>query len=196
MTRGGLKSACLLWYLWLHAVSYAQELSICPIDAQQYPPPVRLSIAPLFQSAALDIAEALDANSTAFPYNETSFSIGVFTTSDEAFVWHYYHASPLLANSWQGATTVDADSVYRTASIPKLTTIYVFLLTVGEEKWSDPITKWIPELLDGAPLSPHALVPDWCEITIGGLAGQIAGIGRDCRLPLPAPSATSLLTIV
>lgn len=173
--------AALLCYDLRCALSYAQELSICPLDAQQYPPPTHLGQDPLFKSALKGVADALDSNSTAFPYNETSFSIGVFTTSDEGLAWEYHRASPLLANSSQGATSVDADSIYRIASTSKLTTAYLFLVCAGEEKWSDPIAKWVPELLDGAPLTEDAVVPDWNKITVGDLAGHVAGVSRDCK---------------
>lgn len=159
----------------------AQELSICPLDADQYPPPVQLSAEELFKSTVGGISRSLQQNATEFPYNETSFSIGVFSTTDEDLAWEYHHTSPLLANSSQGAKSVDADSVYRIASISKLTTVYLFLICAGEEHWTDPITKWVPELLDGTGLREGAVVPDWNSISIGDLAGQVAGLSRDCE---------------
>lgn len=161
----------------------AQQLTTCPLNAQQYPSPTHLRNEARFLSAVDGLGDKLRANASEFPYNETSFSISVFTTSDEGLAWEYHHASPLLTNSSQGARNVDADSIYRIASMSKLTTVYLFLLCAGEDKWSDSIADWIPELLTAASLEENAAVPDWQNITIGDLAGQIAGVSRDCKCP-------------
>lgn len=166
---------------WVSRPTRAQELTTCPLNAQQYPPPTHLRNEARFLSALDGLGNTLRANASEFPYNETSFSISVFTASDEGLAWEYHHASPLLANSSQGARSVDADSIYRVASMSKLTTVYLFLLCAGEDKWSDSIADWVPELLTGASLEKDAAIPDWQNITIGDLAGQIAGVSRDCK---------------
>lgn len=167
--------------VWVSRPTRAQELTTCPLNAQQYPSPTHLQNEAHFLSALDSFGDTLRANASEFPYNETSFSISIFTSSDDGLAWEYHHASPLLANSSQGARNVDADSIYRIASISKLTTIYLFLLCAGEDKWSDSIADWVPELLTAASLEGEAAVPKWKNITIGDLAGQIAGVSRDCK---------------
>jgi len=178
-----MKTTTALLALLVQDVVYARaqdNLRTCPLLGQQYPPPVGLSTEPAFQDAMDSIGAALDANATAFPYNVTSYSIGVFSVSEPGLAWEYHQTTALLANSTQGTRKVDADSVYRIGSISKLLTVYLLLVSQGDGSLSDPITKWIPELEDSN-VTGRAL-SDWSTITIGDLAGQMGGLVRDCRL--------------
>lgn len=55
-------------------------------------------------------------------------------------------------------------------------TVWLFLIEVGEEHWSDPVSRWIPELCTESITTNH-----WDEITLGDLAGHLGGIGRYSR---------------
>ena len=94
--------------------------------------------------------------------------------------YQYHHIGPLVANSSYGVNKVDADSIYRIGSISKLLTIYLFLLSEGDVRWSDPVTKHLPQLLQYKTESWNDVTPDWESITVGDLAGQMAGLARDC----------------
>lgn len=74
-------------------------------------------------------------------------------------------------------------SLYRIGSISKLFTVYTLLVNYGWEHWDDNITKYLPELQGAANLDDDTSVAhaDWSKITVGGLASQLSGIGRDCE---------------
>jgi CubicO group peptidase (beta-lactamase class C family) len=66
--------------------------------------------------------------------------------------------------------------------ISKLFTVYLFLIEVGDIHFSDPVTKWVPELKAAAKAPSDAVSRvDWNAITLGNLASQMSGIGRDCK---------------
>ena len=116
----------------------------------------------------------------------------MFSTSDEGLVYQYHHTDALLANSKRGATNADADSIYRIGSISKLLTLYVFLIHDGDRHFNDPIADHVPELLQ-AEDNWNSITPAWNDITIGDLAGQMAGLARDFGLAdLSTPSIMKL----
>ena len=160
------------------------ELRTCALLGQQYPPPTAISAEPDFQSMTKSIEAMLESSIRGLPYNETTFSIGMFSTSEEDIAWQYHHATKLLSRSEHGAQTVDANSIYRIGSISKLLTMYLFLISEGDHRLSDPVTKYIPELQNAGHGRSDELIPNWSQITIGDLAGQMAGLARDCRAQL------------
>lgn len=93
-------------------------------------------------------------------------------------LYQYHHTDALLASSTQGTNKLDADSIYRIGSISKLFTMYMMLISDGDRHFNDPIAEHIPALQkDGSNWNP--ITPDWNEITIGDLAGQMGGLLRD-----------------
>jgi CubicO group peptidase (beta-lactamase class C family) len=67
--------------------------------------------------------------------------------------------------------------------LTKLFTVFVFLIEAGDANSNEPITKYVPELLEAsealnATENPIDYVA-WEDITIGVLASQLADIGRD-----------------
>jgi CubicO group peptidase (beta-lactamase class C family) len=58
--------------------------------------------------------------------------------------------------------------------------MYTFLINAGDRKFNDPISEYVPALANYASQS-SGLTPLWDEITIGDLAGQMAGLSRDCE---------------
>ena len=74
-------------------------------------------------------------------------------------------------------------SLYRIGSISKLFTVYTLLVNYGWEHWDDSITKYLPELQGAANLEADTSVAhaDWSKVTVGDLASQLSGIGRDCE---------------
>ena len=115
-----------------------------------------------------------------------TFSVGAFSMFDNqaAKKLQYHHTGTDVETSNTGVTSVDGDSIYRVASVTKAFTVYLTLIEVGSRYWDSPITDFIPELAkysnDTAP-DPLNVV-DWKSVTLGALAGQIAGIPRDTAL--------------
>lgn len=156
-------------------------LVYCPIKGQQFPVPTTLGQERIWQQAAKVITDTLNRNLTQTPYNETTFSIGVFSTTDEGLLYEYHHCDHTVAKSKFGANKANADSIYRIASISKLLTIYLWLIRDGDRRLSDPIIEHIPELATFDASEVEYALPDWNEITVGDLMSFLAGVGRDCE---------------
>ena len=85
-----------------------------------------------------------------------------------------------MANSTSGVHVVDENSIYRIGSISKMFTVYTFLLELGDGYWNQPVTKYVPELAAAAKDDVITQV-QWEDVTLGDLAGQMAGIDRECK---------------
>ncbi|KAI1299857.1 beta-lactamase/transpeptidase-like protein [Xylaria venustula] len=162
----------------------ADRKRICPLKGPQFPAPVDLGTEPLFWNAVKDLEWSIQTNLTETPFNDTTFSIGMFSTTDDGkLLYEFHHTDPTVATSKVGANEVDADSIYRIASITKILTVYTWLIADGDRKFNRPISDFIPQLLqyekhhqDDYP------APSWDEITVNDLAMFLAGIGRDYGL--------------
>ncbi len=154
----------------------------CPLLGQQYPPPVKISKEPAFQALTKSLDAQIDDSLKAFPFNETSFAVSIFSTSDSGLAYEYYHADAFLSkqNTSYGTTSIHADSIFRLGSVSKLLTMYTWLITDGDRKFYEPLANYIPQL-QNVKSSWNSLTPDWSDIYIGDLAGQMGGVARDCK---------------
>ncbi|KAI1754825.1 beta-lactamase/transpeptidase-like protein [Xylaria castorea] len=155
---------------------------ICPLKGPQFPAPTGLGSEALFRNATSMIERSIRANLTEAPYNETTFSIGMFSTTDDELLYEFHHTDPTVATSGIGTNEVDADSIYRIASITKILTLYQWLIADGDRKFNSPISDFIPELLQYENSQDDYPAPRWDEITVNDLAMFLAGIGRDYGL--------------
>ncbi|KAI3321348.1 beta-lactamase/transpeptidase-like protein [Xylariaceae sp. AK1471] len=118
-----------------------------------------------------------------FEANTSSISITALSTEDseDAPFFDFHYSSPFLNHSAGGTDQVTKNSVYRIASISKLFTVYTLLVGYGWKHWDDSVTRYVPELRDAAMSRPHDPIEDafWDQITVGALASQLSGIGRD-----------------
>ena len=159
------------------------NIQACPLLGQEYPPPVQLTAEPKFQAVTKDLNAKLDQQvKQSSSYEDTAFSVGMFSTSDDGLIYQYHHTSPAVANSTYGTRKVDANSIYRIGSISKLLTVYTMLVHVGDKHFSDPVADHLPELLKYSADLSNSETPLWSDITLGDLAGQMAGFTRDCGL--------------
>ncbi|KND89505.1 hypothetical protein TOPH_05786 [Tolypocladium ophioglossoides CBS 100239] len=155
-----------------------------------YPAPSNLAAAAV-RAAAANVSAALDRalGSGQSPFGNftakaTSLSLTAVSALDDAaapiFDFHYTGAG---LNTSAGSTAkVTADSVYRIGSVSKLFTVYSFLLNGGAKYWDRPVTDFIPELRRAAALPGAGNAVDrvqWQDVTVGALASQLSGIGRD-----------------
>lgn len=168
-------------------------LEICPLLGQQYPSPRNLVDDHEFQNACSSLAQTINSNLSTYPYNVTTFSIGMFSTFDQSLSYEYHHTDSSVANSTQGTRKVNASSIYRIASITKVLLLYLYLIRTGDRLFNYPITDFIPELKEKQP-SLRFPTPSWDEITLGELADQSAGLARDCRSPFDDSRSQSALT--
>jgi hypothetical protein len=135
--------------------------------------------------AALDTIEAnfnaLEADNSTDTW---SFSVEIFSGSSDVPLLSRHHSAKNLASlNTTGVLKVDNHTVYRLGSLSKVHTILTMLIEIGDSRWNDPITKYVPELAEIAARSDRNPIQtvDWDDVTIGALASQISGIARDCR---------------
>lgn len=153
-----------------------------PLLGRAFPAPTSLSSDPGFQTALETFDAALSATlSKTNAEQNTSFSISVFSASDPNLLYERYHTSDLVAGGTSGTSQVDGDSIYRICSISKLLTVYTFLAQDGDRHLNDPITDYVPELLE-AKARPDAVTSNWEEVTLGELASHLSGMARDYGL--------------
>ncbi|USW56087.1 Putative beta-lactamase/transpeptidase [Septoria linicola] len=176
----GLAFACVATTTSAQASKTA--VKICPIKGQQFPIPTRLSQESLFQNVTRSIEDHIKANLTSSPYNETTFSLGLFSVDEDQLLYQYAHTDATVRNSTLGTQSADADSIYRIASISKVLTVYLWMIKEGDRRWNDPVAEHIPELAQIDRSQYDYAVPGWNEITIGDLASYLAGVARDYGL--------------
>ncbi|KAI1745958.1 putative penicillin-binding protein [Xylaria scruposa] len=118
-----------------------------------------------------------------FEANTSSVSITVLSTEDDesAPFFDFHHTSPFLNHSAGGTSHVTKNSIYRIGSISKLFTTYTLLVGFGWKSWNHAVTQYIPELRNASSSGAGRPIEsvDWDSITIGALASQSSGIGRD-----------------
>lgn len=170
----------LLFLQLAEAQTSTAKPTICPIQGQQFPAPTGLANEASFHKVIKEIEETINANLTTAPFNETTFSLGMFSTTDDGLLYEYHHTDAIVANSTAGTQKVDASSIYRIASISKILTIYLWLIKDGDRRLNDPVTNFVPELKQANEVPQQYATPDWDEVTIGDLAMYLAGAARDC----------------
>ena len=181
-------SLTLLSLLFLTNISHAFDY--CPLLGAVYPTPRNINSNALTVGAVASLTEALDkaVRENQTPYGNfssasNSFSINAISVNEDKPIFQYHHTASLLDNT--STTTVTGDTVFRIGSISKLFTTFALLLQEGTIIFDDPVTKYIPELSDVAKsqatgtFDPVTEV-QWKDVTVGALASQLAGIGREC----------------
>ncbi|KAI0855115.1 beta-lactamase/transpeptidase-like protein [Xylaria cubensis] len=166
----------------IHISRAEDNKRICPLKGSQFPAPTGLGSETLFRNATGVIEQSIRASLTAAPYNETTFSIGMFDTTDDELLYEFHHTDPTVATSEIGTNEVDADSIYRIASITKILTVYQWLIADGDRKFNSPVSDFIPQLLQYENGQDDYPAPRWDEITVNDLAMFLSGIGRDYGL--------------
>ncbi|OIW35475.1 beta-lactamase/transpeptidase-like protein [Coniochaeta ligniaria NRRL 30616] len=100
---------------------------------------------------------------------------GAITPNTTSFSVHY------TAPAAGADVNVTSDTVFALGGLTQLFTIYAWLANMGVETWSDPITKYLPELTSAA-CGGGTFTVDWNSVTIEALAGHMAGIARDSNV--------------
>ncbi|KJR83623.1 alkaline D-peptidase [Sporothrix schenckii 1099-18] len=179
----------------LAAVSSAQDLPYqpCPLIRAYYPVPGINKSSSAIQKATATFSGLFDNlvktgcsdNFGCISPNTTSFSLALYSIADagddEDFIFFdYSHTVPSLANN----KTVGLDTIFPTGTLTQVFTVYAWLIQMGDGYWEQPITVFLPELLETS-LSSGSIAVDWDNVSIGSLAGQMSGIVRDsyaCQL--------------
>lgn len=172
-----------------HVASQEMELSDCSLLGPIYPMPANITASPIIQGTQatfIDLLNEAFVNGTtslgSFNVVNTSVSIGVFSAHTGEFLSEYHHAGsgPLIQDGLTGGE-LNADTLYRIGSIGKVLTVYTFMVKLGSKFWSEPVTNFVPELMDARDDGPVRSI-NWSQITLGSLARQMSGLPRDCML--------------
>jgi hypothetical protein len=165
----------------------------CPLIGPEFPPPQHLADHSIWRAAIDNITAVFNYIDTSniTGVDRFSYSIQIFSTNPGAPVlWERYRTAKDLPKNTTGVTSVDGDTVYRLGSVTKVYTVLAFLAEAGDVNWNAPITKFVPELAKYAGNASSdgfdsVRQTAWEDITIGALASQVSGVGRDCK-----PSST------
>ncbi|KAI1499928.1 beta-lactamase/transpeptidase-like protein [Biscogniauxia marginata] len=150
----------------------------CPPLGPVLPAPASPSTHGAVQSAVAAIINAFQETTAAL--NSTGISVAVKSIHETSPLLDLHYTPPNLNAT--GTTKVDAQSIYRIGSISKIFPILA-LLTQKSVRLDDPITKYVPELLqlkgeetDGV---NDITTVHWDQVTLGALASHMSGIGTD-----------------
>lgn len=158
---------------------------------QSFEPLTHISTNTVIREAVLNITNSLNSairtgknHFGSFNSSTTSFSLTAISQLDSTPIVDFHHTSGSLNASAGSTSRVTGDTVYRIGSVSKLFTVYSLLLNNGTNYWNRPVTEFIPELRTAAQHPPYkSSVIDsvqWDQVTVGALASQLSGIGRDC----------------
>ncbi|KAF4995730.1 hypothetical protein FGRMN_4937 [Fusarium graminum] len=157
--------------------------SICPLLGPIFPPVDHPLKSTAFSTAIAHLNttfKELDQNGTFEELNTTLF-VQAFSASDIIFQHGY---APPAMKSFLTSGTLNENTVFRVGSVSKLLTVYTLLAEVGMKRMNDPVTKWVPELARAAQrnIGDVTRKVQWDEVTVGQLAGHLAGISRNYGL--------------
>ncbi|KIL87030.1 hypothetical protein FAVG1_09584 [Fusarium avenaceum] len=109
--------------------------------------------------------------------NTTSFSVIIFggdeSLRDDPVFFEYHYTSPEDQESNENITLT---TKFPLGDVSMVFTVYAWLAKMGEP-WETPVTKYLPELAH----VKGSLKVAWDEVTIGALAGQVSGLGRESK---------------
>ena len=113
----------------------------------------------------------------------TTFSMGMFSLHDQnAQSMQYHHTALSTLNGTVGTKNVDADSIYRIASVSKLITAYVGMIELDDKDWNTPLSTIFSGFKDvvekAAPNFDAVKDIQWDKITVSDIAAHIGGIPR------------------
>ncbi|KAL6706258.1 hypothetical protein ACN47E_005993 [Coniothyrium glycines] len=159
----------------------------CPLSGPEFPSPQRLADHPIWQSALANLTSVFDYidDSNITGIDRFSYSVQVFSTNPgDPILWERHRTARNLPPETIGVSRVDGNTIYRLGSVSKVLTVLAFLAELGDVHWNQPITKVIPEIARLAGRSTSSTFDvvretAWDDVTIGSLAAQVSGLGRD-----------------
>jgi hypothetical protein len=181
-------------FLALPALTLAQdtEYSPCPLLRGYFLPPTIDKTSTPFTNLSADISAEFDNLTVTGSHplygpitpNTTSFSIMIFTnaaSNTDPVYFEYHYTAPGSGSP----EPVSGDTVFPAGSVTQVLTVHAWLATLGDSSMTTSITRFLPELSGGKFGAGSDFPISWDDITIGALAGQTSGLGRDssaCKL--------------
>lgn len=179
----------------LGTVSLAQKSLYvpCPLLGSSVPIPLIDPTSDALQSASKSFTQLLDQYVAAGDGDfgpitpiTTSFSIALFAGSnyiagddDPPFFYEYHHAAGCSNDADCG---LGPESMFAVGDLTQVFTVYTLLAELGDSVLGKSIVEYLPELIEltGNVTNPITQV-EWRSVTLGSLAGHMAGIARDCE---------------
>ncbi|MBE3045164.1 beta-lactamase family protein [Candidatus Bathyarchaeota archaeon] len=160
-------------------------------EAKKYRcPPLGISLpAPKTPSSSEAVANTLANAQDLFDnltgsFEGTAVSLTLKSIHEDAPLLDLHH-TPAQADD-RSVSEVDAQTLYRIASMSKMFSPLA-VLQIAEINLDDPVTKYLPELLDlqGDQEDVNELTTImWDEITVGSLTNHMAGFGSESKSSL------------
>lgn len=149
-------------------------IAACPWLGPSVPPPNSHYLTQAWKDVQDNITSELSA---LMDSNAYSLSLQIVAASEQSPLFEFYHkATDHVFVGTDEGEELEGETVLRIGSETKMFTVYALLLECGFDCFNDPVTKYVPELLE-----ENFGNPSWNDITVGALAGQLSGIGRDCK---------------
>ncbi|GAW26447.1 hypothetical protein SAMD00023353_3200620 [Rosellinia necatrix] len=156
----------------------------CALAGPGFPSPSGLSNSSLLNEAITTFEKSFQNAQLGLQANDTAWTVALFSSKENKTLYEHYYTPPIDV----GVPEVNENSIFRVGSVSKVFSVWSFLIEVGDERFNDPITRYIPELAnlscaDGRGDSQE-IYNDidrvrWEEVTLGQLASHAAGIPRD-----------------
>lgn len=174
-------------------VAFAARDGLCPPLGPVLPAPITPSSHESVQAAIQSITDRFQNLTAAL--NTTAISVAVRSIHETLPMLEFHYTPPVLDKT--GASAIDSETIYRIGSISKIFAA-LSVLTQGKMKLEDPITKYVPELLQlkrhAVPVANDVTAVNWDQVTIGSLASHMSGIGTDRRCHVRFRNRTHRLT--
>lgn len=151
------------------------DAKACPPMGAVFPAPQAPSQNKGVKSAISTLKDALDEQISSL-FQTSAMSIGVKSIHEDEPLFTYHFTPP---NPGSGAQKVGDNTMYRIASVSKLFTVLAALQNPDIDM-NASVLKYLPQLNETVTGDP-ILSLDWEEITVGGLAGYLSGLGVDCE---------------
>lgn len=179
-------------------VAFSIHTVLCTFNGPIFPAPFDLTsndslVAESWHNITARTSELLGTTSGVYgPLQNVTFSFGAFSIHDTkaSELFQFHHTGPQTLNAANGTKSVDANSIYRVASITKVFTTYIGLLVLSKEQWQTPISHIFPELATSIQNATGggAAVTDiynthWDQITPWMLASHLSGMPDSSPLP-------------
>ncbi|KAI0449141.1 beta-lactamase/transpeptidase-like protein [Xylaria acuta] len=165
-------------FLLFSNAALAARDGLCPPFGPVLPAPVNPSSHDSVQAAIKTATDRFQNVTGAF--NTTGVSVAVKSIHEMSPMLELHYTPPVLDNT--STTTIDSETIYRIGSISKIFAV-LSVLTQGRMKLDDPITKYVPELLqlrhEAMPVANDITAVNWDQVTIGSLTSHMSGIGAD-----------------
>jgi len=150
-------------------------ISNCPPLGPVLPAPQLLSKDQLVLKTATMIEQGLKELTS---YNHSAVSIAAQSIHEDAPFFEYHYTPPTV--NPKGMKKVTHDTIYRLGSVSKVFTVLA-ILQLGLPL-SDPVTKYVPELLDLGSQNNAVTSFDWRNITLDAMTSQLAGLTGQCTV--------------